>query len=99
MPSAATALYARPAGSCTDSIGDGDDDIALLVSLLDVPVGFDDLLQRVSPVDDRLELPCLGELPELDEMSPPKPRQLVVDGDECARGQPGLRPGSDVVAS
>ena len=50
------------------SIGDGDDDVALLVSLFDVPVGFGDALQRVSPVDHRLQLPRFGELPEPDEI-------------------------------
>ena len=56
------------------SIGDGDDDVALLVSLLDVPVGFGDPLQRVSPVDHRLQPPRLGELPEPDEIVAAKTR-------------------------
>ena len=38
------------------------------MSLLDVPVGFGDPLQRISPVDHRLQLPRLGELPEPDEI-------------------------------
>ncbi len=56
------------------SIGDGDDDVALLVSLLDVPMGFGDPLQRVSPVDHRLQLPRLGELSEPDEIVAAKSR-------------------------
>jgi hypothetical protein len=56
------------------SIGDGDDDVALLVSPLDLSVGFGDPLQRVSPVDHRLQLPRLGELPEPDEIVAAKAR-------------------------
>ena len=35
---------------------DADDDVADLLAGLDVPVGLDDLVQRVPSVDDRLEL-------------------------------------------
>jgi hypothetical protein len=34
----------------------GDDDVAELLPGLDVPVGLDDLLERVAPVDHRAEL-------------------------------------------
>jgi hypothetical protein len=45
--------FARDTLRGRSSNGDGDDDVALLVSLLDVPVGFGDPLERVSPVDTR----------------------------------------------
>ena len=44
--------YPAAAGSAIDS----DDDIADLLPGLDVAVGLDDLVQRIGPVDDRLEL-------------------------------------------
>ena len=34
---------------------DGHDHVPLLVSKLDVPVGLDDLLQRIAAIDDRPE--------------------------------------------
>jgi hypothetical protein len=40
-----------------------DHDIALLVRLFDIPMGLDDLLQGMSPVDDGLDLARLDELP------------------------------------
>ncbi len=68
------AREAHIAESRSSSVGDRDDDVALLVSLLDVPVSFDDPLQRVSPVDHRLQLPRLGEFPEPDEIVAAKAR-------------------------
>jgi hypothetical protein len=38
---------------------EADDDIAGLLPCLDVPVGLDDLVQRICSVDDRLERPGL----------------------------------------
>src|SRR6187401_165576 len=44
---------------------DGDDDIADLLSGLDVPVGLDDLVQPICSVDHRLELSGLDQFPEV----------------------------------
>ena len=41
-----------------------DDRVSLFVSLVDVPVSLDDLLQRIASIDDRLDLACLDELLE-----------------------------------
>ena len=46
----------------------GDDYVAALVSLLDVRVCLDDLLQRIAPVDDRPGPPGLDELLEEDKV-------------------------------
>jgi hypothetical protein len=40
---------------------DRDHDISLLVPLLNVLEGFRDLFQRITSVDDRLELPSRGK--------------------------------------
>ena len=37
-------------------MGDDNNDVSLLVPALDVPVGLDDLFQRVESVDNWLEL-------------------------------------------
>jgi len=42
------------------------DDISLLVPFVDIPVGLDNLFQRIAPVDDRFYLPCLDKLFEED---------------------------------
>jgi len=39
----------------------GDHDISLLVALLNILESFRDLLQGITSVDDRLELPSRGE--------------------------------------
>jgi len=44
---------------------DGDHDIADLLPGLDVPVGLDDLAQRIGSVDHRLELSGLEQFPEV----------------------------------
>jgi hypothetical protein len=44
-----------------------DDDVALLVSLVDIPMRLGDLFQRIAPIDDRFYLSRLNELFEEDE--------------------------------
>ena len=44
-----------PTGGVLFGVVDGDDDIADLLPGLDVPVGLDDLVQRICSVDHRLE--------------------------------------------
>src|SRR5665648_856175 len=43
---------------------DGNHHMPLLVSLLDIPVRIDDLVQRIAPVDDRPDLPVLDQICE-----------------------------------
>jgi hypothetical protein len=38
------------------------DDILFLVPFVDIPVGLDNLFQRIAPVYDRFYLPCLDKL-------------------------------------
>ena len=55
-----------------------DNDVAFLVSLLDIPVRLDDLFQRIDPVNDRSELPRLDEFFEHEQnssVSPPLSRR------------------------
>ena len=40
----------------------GNDDLSLFVSLVGIPVGFDDLLQRIAPVYGRSYLAPLNQL-------------------------------------
>ena len=46
-----------------------DDDIASFLTTFDVPVGLDDLLQRVAAIDDRFQLPRLDELFEINQIA------------------------------
>jgi len=39
-----------------------DDDVSLFVSLFDIPVCRDNLVQRIAPINDRFELSSLNEL-------------------------------------
>src|SRR3954464_5757560 len=65
--------YRRPIGVVLDKSATGrsvrwhdvDDDVADLPPGLDVPVGLDDLVQRVPPVDEWPELSGLDQLPEV----------------------------------
>src|SRR5689334_5378371 len=79
----------RPWAPRRSSIAQGDDDVALLVSLLDVPMGFGDSLQRISSVDRRLELPRFCKLLEPDEIVASIVRQRIVHRDEFACGRQG----------
>jgi hypothetical protein len=46
----------------------GDDDIALFVTLFNIAVGFDDLLQWTTPVDHRFQLSRLDQLFEEEQI-------------------------------
>jgi hypothetical protein len=48
-----------------------DDDIALFVATFNIPVSLDDLLQWIASVNDRLELPCLNEFFEANQIARP----------------------------
>ena len=49
-------------------MGHRDDHVPLLVTLLDVPECLDHLLERIGPVDDRLQLSGLDEILEEDKV-------------------------------
>jgi len=52
------------ATSSLETIGpllDGDDDVSFLVSGVHVPVGLNDLVQRITSIDHRQKLSCLDE--------------------------------------
>ncbi len=50
---------------CQRGCSSADDDVSLLVALIDVPVSLDDLLPRITSIDDRLELARHNQLLEL----------------------------------
>ena len=69
-----------------------DDDIALFVPAVDVPVRLHHLFQRIGPIDDRLQGARLGQFLEYHEIRWHWSRKRVVDrGDLAARRQRALR--------
>jgi hypothetical protein len=58
---------------------DRDDHVAFLVTGIDVSVGFHDLLERIDPVDDGLDLARLRQISEQDQIGGQQLRRSVVD--------------------
>src|ERR1700722_9597056 len=68
---------------CAEQLGgaNDNDDVSLLVPLLDVPVGLDDLLQWVASVDNRLELSRLHQFLEQRKIARRESRCSTVNRD------------------
>ena len=81
---------------------DADHDIADLLPRLDVPIGLDDLVQPIAPVDERPERPRLEYPPEVSRHPRVVPPEIQHDllaathrGDERQEQVLGQGPNSD----
>src|SRR5690349_8035951 len=59
-------IRCAPTGSAPEV--NTDDHITFLVSPINIAVRLDHLLQRIAPVDDRLELTCFYQFGEIDKI-------------------------------
>ena len=62
-------------------VGDGHNDVSLLMPQLDIPVGLSDLLQRVSLIDDWPDLSRLYSLLEQRHIAREQLRHSIIDRD------------------
>jgi hypothetical protein len=73
----------------TNSRSDAEHDVADLLSHLDIPVGLDDLLQPIAPVDERPERPGLEQLANTRARAGGQRWLAGMDGDDPAADAAG----------